>query len=212
MKNSPTWIKRVWKENKGLIILAFIWILVSIVVLVLLCPETSEMIQAEAIATLVFVTIFYAVQTHRLVEKQEKSTTEERKRRDAEFADRKLQEFLSPMIFNLVLLEFTLTDMKSLAELPRFSPGLISIIEEMAKLMKQYMYLLPEETIIDFGGVSEINKKALLLKDDKRLKNWKEDSISAINKFMRGFQKQHSTFVTKLSEVFGVHDKKIIEA
>jgi len=64
--------------------------------------KISNMIQAGAIIALVFFTLFYAIQTQRLVEKQEKSIIEERKRRDAEFADRKLQDFFSPMIYKLV--------------------------------------------------------------------------------------------------------------
>ena len=74
-------MKKFWKENKDLIILVFIWILASIAILILLCPQIDEMVQAETIITLVFVTIFYAIQTQKLV-RQEKISLEEQKKKN----------------------------------------------------------------------------------------------------------------------------------
>jgi len=62
-------MKKVWKENKILIIS---WLSIIIIVsILLLCLNSQELInniiQAIAIITLVFVTWFYATQTQNLV-------------------------------------------------------------------------------------------------------------------------------------------------
>lgn len=173
--------------------------------------KINNMIQAGAIIALVFLTLFYAIQTQELVEKQEKSIKEERKRRDAEFADKKLQEFFTPMIYKLVLLEITVKDIKSLAELESSISEIRRIIKEMGELMKKYMYLLSEKNISDFANIEAMRNKAILLRDEKKFPNWKEDSISVLDEFTSGFLKKHKTFMIRLSEGLRVHDKKAIE-
>ena len=115
------------------------------------------------------------------------------------------------MIIKLVSLNNDIVDLKTSAELVLFVKKLVRTLNEMSGLMEKYMYLLPYEDIVSFGRVVEIHKKALLIKDDKELKNWKEDSISAIEKFIPGLQRPTKTFLIKVSEAFGVHDKKTIE-
>lgn len=157
------------------------------------------------------ITIYYAIQTQKLVKKQEESTNEERKRRDAEFADKKLQEFFSPMILRLVSLKNDIEGLKTSAELVTFVKKLEIILIKMSGLMEKYMYLLPYEDIVSFGRVVEIHKKALLIKDDKDLKNWKKNSISAIKEFTPEIQRLTKTLLIKVSETFEFHDKKTIE-
>jgi hypothetical protein len=97
-------VEMFWERNKGLIIIGLIWIIVSIPILIFLCPKVDEMIQAEALITLVFVTMFYARQTKMLVEQEKKSLEEQKKKINADFEEKKLKEFYYPlkyMIFDL---------------------------------------------------------------------------------------------------------------
>jgi len=87
-------MKNVWKENKSLIILVFIGILVLISVYILLYPEKDKIIQAELIVILVSITLFYAIQTQRIVK-------EEKKKNTADFWEKRLVEFYKPFIDKL---------------------------------------------------------------------------------------------------------------
>ena len=101
-----------WNKNKDLIIIGFIWIIVSIPVLIFLCPQIDQMIQAEAIVTLVFVTIFYAIQTQKLVKQEKISLEEEKKKRYAEFGEKRIEKFLIPILEKLEILVKSLHKMK----------------------------------------------------------------------------------------------------
>lgn len=207
-KVGETYSKCQWKLFLGAILLIIIegYIFIGLKEL-----SISDKIQAGSIIALVAVTIYYAIQTQKLVKKQEESTNEERKRRDAEFADKKLQEFFSPMILRLVSLKNDIEGLKTSAELVTFVKKLEIILIEMSGSMEKYMYLLPYEDIVSFGRVVEIHKKALLIKDEKELKNWKKNSISAIKEFTPEIQRLIKTLLIKVSETFGFHDKKTIE-
>ena len=98
-------MKNVWKENKSLIVIAC---LVLILVCILLYPEKDEIIQAELIVILVSITLFYAIQTQRLVKeekrlvKEEKRLVkEEKKKNTADFWEKRLVEFYKPFIDKL---------------------------------------------------------------------------------------------------------------
>ena len=119
IKNIWAWIKMVMKKIWNLIkiIGKWIWIFtervwlgtVGITLWFLACfiiyKQTdfliSDKIQAWAIVTLVFVTLYYARQTHNLVK-------EEKKRRQAEYGERYIQNFYNPLKLKLRDLEFIL--------------------------------------------------------------------------------------------------------
>ena len=90
-------MKNVGKDNKNHIILVFIGLVfigILILVWILLYPEKDKIIQAELIVILVFITLFYAIQTQRIVK-------EERKKNTADFWEKRLVEFYKPFIDKL---------------------------------------------------------------------------------------------------------------
>lgn len=96
-------MKKVWKENKWLIIFWFLVIIMVFLLLRFLRPSEmiNNIIQAILIVTLVFVTFFYAKQTQRLVEEERKSLEEIKKKRDADYWERRISEFYKPFIDKL---------------------------------------------------------------------------------------------------------------
>jgi hypothetical protein len=90
------------KRNKDLIIIGLSWIIVSISILILLCPQVNEMIQAEAIITLVFVTWFYAKQTQKQAKFAKNLLDEQKLKKDLEFNERRLHNFYNPFFESLM--------------------------------------------------------------------------------------------------------------
>jgi len=79
---------------KDLKTICLLGILAMIFVGCLLYPNKSDIVQAEAIVALVFVTIFYAIKTDRLVE-------EGKTKRTADFNEKRINEFYAPFIKKL---------------------------------------------------------------------------------------------------------------
>jgi hypothetical protein len=102
-KKQITWANtKKWAvENKALAALIIIYIPVQIIVAILLNisasnSTTSNIIVAWATITLVFVTIFYAIQTQRLAEQEKQNLIEHIRKRNADFGERRIREFYFP--------------------------------------------------------------------------------------------------------------------
>jgi len=91
-------MKNVWKENKILIVIACV---VLILVYILLYPEKDKIIQAELIVILVSITLFYAIQTQKLVRQEESSLAELKRKRTTDFWEKRLIEFYKPFVDKL---------------------------------------------------------------------------------------------------------------
>jgi hypothetical protein len=95
MKKTFEWLKAHW-------ILIGITVWVAIMALVFTRRMSlSNRIQAMSVITLVFITLFYSVQTQRLVKEQRATLEEERKRQNAEFGMQRIQWFLRPLLERL---------------------------------------------------------------------------------------------------------------
>ena len=79
---------------KELKIICFVSILAMIFVGCLLYPNKSDIVQAEAIVALVFVTLVYAIETHKHVK-------EGKIKRIAAFYEKRINEFYAPFIKKL---------------------------------------------------------------------------------------------------------------
>ncbi len=89
---------RAWsKAHRRLLAGVSAWALIIGVVLSQSGMSLSDRIQAIAIITLVFITWFYAVQTQALVREERRALEEEKKRRSAEFGERKITILLGPL-------------------------------------------------------------------------------------------------------------------
>ena len=194
-------MKKLWKENKDLIILVFIWILASIFVLILLCPQIDEMIQAEAIITLVFVTIFYAIQTQKLVKQEKISLEEEKKRRTVDFWQSRLIEFFLPLRINLQKLQEIVMEFRPFSS-DEFSKTLSEFIELMSKA---YM-LSPElnNSLISFLNMFKFQKREKVEEAEKyAINEQSEELLKKVNIEIRIFE-------YKINEIYGFKiDRKL---
>jgi len=94
-----TWKKLTsWlKKHRGTFIGVSVWAAIISIMLFTGSLKLSDRIQAVSILTLVFITWFYAVQTQDLVKEQRRALEEEKKKRDAEFGEKRITVFLGPL-------------------------------------------------------------------------------------------------------------------
>ena len=85
MKKIMEWLNAHWG------ILVAVWAAIIAAIFVFGAMQLGDRIQATTTITLVFITLFYAIQTQRLVD-------EERKGRSAEFGIQRIEELLRPLI------------------------------------------------------------------------------------------------------------------
>jgi len=135
-------MKKIWKENKNLL---FLWLSIIIIVSLLLIflkpsEKLNNIIQAIAIITLVFITGFYANQTQKLVEQEKISLEEEKKKRDADFWEKRINEFYKPFTE-------TLNDIRdALHEKEKDPKKLNKLKRDFKYLSWQKGYMIPKET------------------------------------------------------------------
>jgi len=97
MKKIFEWLKAYWTILVGIAL----WAAIVVRVFFIGDMSLSNRIQAISMITLVFVTLFYSVQTQKLVKEQRATLEEERKRQNAEFGIQRIQWFLRPLLKRL---------------------------------------------------------------------------------------------------------------
>jgi len=85
-------IKKVWLGTVGVAL----WLSASFIIYKQTDLLISDKIQAWAIVTLVFVTLYYARQTQNLVAQEKESLDEEKKVRNANFGEKRVKDFYYP--------------------------------------------------------------------------------------------------------------------
>lgn len=177
-----------WEKNKDLIILAFFWTLASSIILFILNLETNDRVEVWAIATLVFITLYYAIQTYKLVE-------EGKKRSLIDYWERRITQFYKPFIDKLDVLKFTM-DKQSITK----GADLKEISEKIADLRsyfleKKYMISIKISQQIEslqdifwdaLTGVEGISMEDFKLREDeirKIIKKEWDDIENIIRKF-----------------------------
>jgi len=155
-------MKNVWKENKSLIVIAC---LVLILVCILLYPEKDEIIQAELIVILVSITLFYAIQTQRLVKEEKRLVKEEKKKNTADFWEKRLVEFYKPFIDKL-------NNMKdAVHKKPINKDRIFEIYENTTHLIWKRDYMISEKTC------KKIEKLNMLLFETQNYNYKERDSL-----------------------------------
>jgi len=114
--------------------LIILWLLCCGAIIYFLCGQINNIIQAIAIITLVFVTLYYAVQTQKLVE-------EGKKKRDADFYEKRIDEFYMPFIEKLNVLK------DKIHESPLNSVEMHNLSRETVLFLWQKARLAPKKTI-----------------------------------------------------------------
>lgn len=85
------------KTHPGFIIGLTSWAALLLIVFFVGNIRLSDRIQAASMITLVFITLFYAVQTQALVREEQRALEEERDKRIAEYGEKRITLFLTPL-------------------------------------------------------------------------------------------------------------------
>jgi len=154
-------------KKERLFIFWLLAIIVASVLLIFLKPQETinNIIQAIAIITLIFVTWVYAKRTKDLVDQEKISLEEEKKKRDAEFWARAIEEFYIVFIDKV---KKYLEVFWSLEDLDQK----ISLRNEISRLIAEKGYMISKETkkrilelsndflLVDSGASRELIEKA----------------------------------------------------
>ncbi|MBE3143931.1 MAG: hypothetical protein IMZ61_08410 [Planctomycetes bacterium] len=94
MKKIKEWFRAHWKILASLAV----WAALIFIVLLVGKMQLGDRIQAASVITLVFITWFYAIQTQALVKEERRALEEEMKKRQAEYGEKRIKDFLNPLI------------------------------------------------------------------------------------------------------------------
>jgi hypothetical protein len=138
----------------------------------MLCPEIGEMIQAEAIITLVFVTWFYAKQTQKQTKFSKSLLDEQKLKRGLEFNERRLQFFYNPFLEHLdevfeIFEEKRIREIRDVLEKPRrkiFWPHYFMLQKETREMVSKFFLELMIKAVDEGKDQSEENAKSKLMK------------------------------------------------
>lgn len=201
-------MKRFFKKIKSIHILWILGIAVFLLVLALLYPEIDKIIQSELIVILVVITLFYAIQTQKLVEHEKESFEEERKKQTALFAEKILHEFYSPFSVNLFLLNKKIEGLNwqnfrdEMNKIDEF------FTEEISELIEKYSYLSPKETIGLTAIVNMFFKDVDELKENEEEKFYtiKREFLETMKSILKNINKKKHDCVKKINEFYGVFE------
>jgi len=160
-----------WEKNKDLIILAFFWALASSIILFILNLETNDRVEVWAIATLVFITLYYAIQTYKLVE-------EGKKRSLIDYWERRITQFYKPFIDKLDVLKITMRQQSSTGQ------DIIETIDDLRSYFLEKKYMISLKTSQQIESLQGIFWDALVGMEGVSMEDFKlrEDEIRVIIK------------------------------
>lgn len=206
-------MKKFFKNIKSIHILWVSGIAIFLLVLALLYPEVDKIIQSELIVILVIITLFYAIQTQKLVKHEKITLEEERKKKIAMFAENKLHEFYSPFSVNLFLLNKKIEGLNW----QNFKDELDKIdeffTEEISELIEKYSYLSPKETAgltatinIFFKDVNELKEN-----EEERFYIIKQEFLKTIMSILTNINKKSVDCIEKINKVYDFYKPSDIE-
>ena len=178
-----------------------VWLIVCYLIYFQTSINVSDKIQALAIVTLVFVTIFYAYQTQRLVE-------EEKKRREAEFGLKLLFEINKPILTILIMLVKSIKQGNlSRDEFSNFAYGL-------SDKALDYHFLMGGETST---ALSNVQNNLIKIKNYRNInevdKEQKEEILLSIKKAIKLLMNESSAIFMIIKESYDFYiERKISSA
>lgn len=184
MKKRWQWIKKSWKTILVAIISVFSWLIVCFIIH-MQNLNVSDKVQAWAIITLVYITLYYAIQTQKLVEQERISLEEERKIRIANFGEKRLKEFYLPLTRELTNI---------LGALQGTEPEKIEYINES---FHNFINILLEKHYL---GTSSINEK---------IKNFHYEFIPELRSAQYKLKKEEESAESILQELNSAVSKKV---
>jgi hypothetical protein len=180
---------------KELKIIFFLGILAMIFVGCLLYPNKNQIVQAEAIVALVFVTIFYAIKTDRLVE-------EGQKKRMADFMEKRINDFYIPCIEKMLSLvdPFKMLDATSDRD---YQSKVAVKMHELLGLYNSKIYMLSDETSLKIAEWLMVNYQ----KDFIRLSDKDKDAINKLKNEIASIldmlEKEKDEIADQIKKIYG---------
>lgn len=202
-----------WDKHKELIILVICGLIAFVIVWILLYPDTDKIIQAELIVILVFVTIFYAIQTQRLVEQEKISLEDEKMKRCADFGERRIEETLRPLGEHLIMIDVLLgeanVDFESLND--EINKFIVLHFKNGYMLTRQLNKdILKFRTQIN-SDVSDLRKR-IEYNDIKQAANeLREEMKSRINEMIDKLRKESRDISIQIKKTYGYYSDEKIE-
>ena len=210
MRKILKWIKKVgkflWilirKTWEFIIGIAF-WFLTCIIIYKQAEIQITDKIQAWAIVTLIFVTIFYAIQTQRLVQQGKISLKDQIKKRNADYGEKLLQNFFLPLIFKFIDLEAIIKKIPGLSELNNKIRPAVEIVNEITGLYKKYGYIATKEMMGSLANISNALQKIVDIRhgEENHFKIWKDEMNSLIKRANKIVLKQSKIHVKKINVI-----------
>lgn len=188
-------------KKERLFIFWLLAIIIASVLLIFLKPQQTinNVIQAIAIITLVFVTWVYSKRTKDLVEQEKNSLEEEKKKRYAEFGERRNNELLYPLGWLLIKLS---------AQLKLGPPN----IEKAEKILFEFMKLHYKNAYL---STKKLNSNILKFRDElkkelekaksfenKELLSWKDKALVKVDEIHKKIDKEFNIIMKHLRKTY----------
>lgn len=188
--------KRVRKENMAVI---SVWFLLVIVVTVLLSAIKAQLkiyniLHAIAIITLLFITLTYVIQTHKLLKQGKMAAEEEKKKRNADFAEKKLKEFYFPFRIKISQLEILMK--KSNLSID----SVVNLTKDIVELVSKYGYNMEKE--VD-KTLLEMLEVIIKIKDfEEEIAEWKDEAMTKILELSRITNVEIASIKARINQVY----------
>ena len=217
MKKIFEWLKAQW----GILIGITAWAAIIVLVFFIGGMSLSDRIQAMSVITLVFITLFYSVQTRRLVKEQRDTLEEERKKRYAEFGMQRIQKFLRPLLERLEGLKDSVSQIVEASKRPleinfENSRG---IFRAQLNETKEFFigYLFMTDSILRYGYL-KITKmtmpKSIENQSEEFITQWKKKIDEYIGELETEVNNEISRICKNIRKTYGFfsHETEILES
>jgi len=200
-------------------------LIIGAVSLFLWCIESQEklsnIVQADAIIALVFVTLFYARQTQKLVEhekasleqqkaliKQEKLfLDEEKNKRIAEFGEKRIEKSLIPLLEKLEILEESLNEMKFDMQNANEIRDMERKFNDFDDFRKKKSYMATHSLTQELINFRRQIKRGWITGDAIRTRNervnWRDDFLRKTRQIMLSVGREYRSIMIHLRKTYG---------
>lgn len=168
--------------------------------------KLSNIVQADAIIALVFITLFYARQTQELVNQEKISLKEQRMKMNADFGERKLKEFYMPLKGKLLELEVFIKD------IPEFTDVVKHITYGVVELIDKYGYMIKKETDdATYELIKILHEIKKLSMEEEEIKIWRDAVLVKANNVEKLNNEEINYIQRKIDEMYKLFADEDIE-
>lgn len=200
-------MKEAWKKHKDLIILVVVGVLVSIPIWILLWCKVDKLIQSQLIVVLISITVYYAIQTRKLVERERIAFEDQLKKRDADYGEKKLQLFYTPLRYKLRDLKNEI-DLESDIKIP-----VVKLLSEIAGLGLNYGYGMTkklEEEVLSLLRILFVIKD-IKKEDAEKLETWKKNVLTKMENVKNQLEKETKFIKEIINKVYRIFSEEKLE-